>query len=214
MDSYYIVLDTETTNSLDDPIAYDIGFAVINADGKVIEAHSYVVAETFLDEELMSSAYFIEKIPHYWEEIANGKRELRRLYTIRKRLAEVCSIYGINKIIAHNARFDYRSCNLTQRIITCSKWRYFFPYEVEIWDSLKMARECFGKDEDYIKFCKENDFMVNHRPRLTAEILYRYLTNNLEFEEAHTGLEDVMIEKEIFCECLRRNPHINGRLWE
>ena len=25
-----IVLDTETTNSIDDPIAYDIGFAVID----------------------------------------------------------------------------------------------------------------------------------------------------------------------------------------
>ena len=29
----YIMLDTETTNSLDDPICYDVGFAVVDRDG-------------------------------------------------------------------------------------------------------------------------------------------------------------------------------------
>ena len=50
--------------------------------------------------------------------------------------------------------------------------------------------------------------------RYTAEILYRYLTRNNDFIESHTGLEDVMIEKEIFVECIKRNPEINGELWE
>jgi hypothetical protein len=49
--------------------------------------------------------------------------------------------------------------------------------------------------------------MTNHstpRPRKTAEILWRFLTGNNEFEEQHTGWEDVKIESEIFMECLRR----------
>ena len=56
-----IVIDTETTNSIDDPICYDVGFAVIDKNGFVFEKHSFVVAEVFLDEDLMRSAYFIEK---------------------------------------------------------------------------------------------------------------------------------------------------------
>ena len=52
----YLVLDTETANSLDDPIVYDIGFAVIDATGHVYESHSYVIADFFLDKELMASA--------------------------------------------------------------------------------------------------------------------------------------------------------------
>ena len=40
MEKKYIVLDTETTNSLDDPMAYDIGFAVIDEFGAVYEFHS------------------------------------------------------------------------------------------------------------------------------------------------------------------------------
>lgn len=55
--------------------------------------------------------------------------------------------------------------------------------------------------------------MSGNRPRLTAEILYRYLTNNVDFVESHTGLEDVMIEKEIFKACLAMNSEIDCKTW-
>ena len=70
----FLVIDTETTNSLDNPICYDIGFAVIDKDGKVYESHSYAIADIILDSELMNSAYYAEKIPSYWEEIREGKK--------------------------------------------------------------------------------------------------------------------------------------------
>ena len=171
-----IVLDTETTNSIDDPIAYDIGFAVIDINGEVYEAHSYVVADVFLDEELMASAFFADKIPQYWEDIKNGNRKLRKLKTIKYILADVCKQYGIKKIVAHNARFDYRSLALTQRFLTSSKYRYFIPYGVEIWDSLKMSREVFGKDKEFGNLCYENNYLTKRgQRRYTAEILYRLM---------------------------------------
>lgn len=209
----FLVIDTETTNSIDDPICYDIGFAVIDIGGNVYESHSYVVADIFLDKELMESAYFADKIPQYWEEIKNGKRKLRKLKTIRSIVADVCAQYNIKIVMAHNARFDYRSLNLTQRFLTGSKYRYFLPYGIEIWDTLKMARKVF-KGEEYDTFCYENGFMTkNNKKQYTAEVLYRFLTNNLDFVEEHTGLEDVMIEKEIFAYCMAKDPNIDGRLW-
>lgn len=201
----YLIIDTETTNSIDDPLAYDVGFAVIDEDGQVYEAHSYVVAEIFLDEELMAEAFFADKIPQYWEDIKSGKRELRKLSTICMRLRNCMKRWDVDTVIAHNMRFDYRSTNLTQRYLTGSKYRYFFPYGVQIWDTLKMARNVFKNDEAYGEFCYENEYLTKRgQRRYTAEILYRYLTNDNNFVESHTGLEDVMIEKEIFCECMRR----------
>lgn len=209
----FIVIDTETTNSIDDPIAYDVGFAVVDVEGKVYEAHSYVVADVFLDKELMASAYFADKIPQYWEDIKSGKRKLRKFKTIKAILADVVVQYEIKIVMAHNARFDYRSLNLTQRFLTSSKYRYFFPYGTEIWDTLKMARQVF-KNEDYDTFCYENNFLTKRGcKKYTAEILYKFLTNDLDFEEEHTGLEDVMIEKEIFKYCMANSPDIDGRLW-
>lgn len=210
----YIVLDTETTNNLEDPIAYDIGFAVIDENGKVYAKFSFVVAEVFLDKELMASAYFADKIPQYWKDIEDGERELRKLSTIRQTLNRVCEEFEVEAIIAHNARFDYRSTAITQRYLTSSKYRYFLPYGVELWDSLKMAREVFKNDEAYAEFCYKNDYLTSRGVRrYTAEILYRFITNDNNFTESHTGLEDVMIEKDIFVECMRRGA-TNRSAWD
>lgn len=209
-----IVIDTETTNSIDDPLCYDVGFEVIDPLGRVYERHSYVVADIFLDDELMQSAYFKNKIPQYWEDIKSGKRILKRFKNIKMIFADVASKYDVKIVVAHNARFDYRSLNLTQRFLTSSRYRYFFPYGIEIWDSLKMSRETLKTDSDYEQFCYENNFLTKRLcRRYTAEILYKFISKDLDFKESHTGLEDVEIEKEIFVYCIKRNPEINGALW-
>ena len=210
----FIVLDTETTNSLDDPLCYDIGFAVVDEEGSVFETHSYVVAETFLDEELMSSAFFIDKISQYWEEIKQGARQLKKLNTIRRILKATMEKYDTNIVVAHNARFDYKSLNTTQRFLTSSKYRYFLPYGTEIWDTLKMSRQVLRENVEYDNFCYENNYLTKRGcKRYTAEILYRFLTDDNDFIEEHTGLEDVLIEKEILAYCLA-NGIEDGRLWE
>ena len=209
----YIMLDTETTNSLDDPICYDVGFAVVDREGAIYETHSFVVAEVFLNEELMASAYFIEKVPQYWEDIKKGTRKLAKFNTIRKVLAETMKKYNTNIVIAHNARFDYRSTAKTQRYLTKSKYRYFLPYGTEIWDTLKMAREVLKNDVDYDNFCYDNNYVTKRGcKRFTAEILYRFFTGDNDFVESHTGLEDVTIEKVIFAECMARGAE-SGKLW-
>ena len=209
----YIMLDTETTNSLDDPICYDVGFAVVDREGTIYDTHSFVVAEVFLNEELMASAYFIEKVPQYWEDIKKGTRKLAKFNTIGTLLAETLNKYDTNIVIAHNARFDYRSTAKTQRYLTKSKYRYFLPYGTEIWDTLKMAREVLKNDVAYDNFCYDNNYVTKRGcKRFTAEILYRFFTGDNDFVESHTGLEDVTIEKVIFAECMARGAE-SGKLW-
>ena len=210
-----LMLDSETTNEIETPLCYDLGFSVIDLDnGKAIEKHSYVVADIFCDKDLMASAFFGDKIPQYWADIKAGKRMLRKWSTIRAIVRELMIQYDIDTVVAHNARFDYSSTATTQRYLTCSKWRYFFPYDTKFVCTLKMSRQVFGKDDDYIAFCENNGFITQHnKPKLTAEIIYRYLTNDVEFVESHTGLEDVEIETEILLACLERNPTVDGLLW-
>lgn len=210
----FIVLDTETTNSLDDPLAYDIGFAVIDEKGKVYESYSFVIAEIFLDKELMKSAYFADKIPQYWQDIKDEKRKLAKLLTVKKILAKVMRDNHINIVIAHNARFDYRSLATTQRFLTSSKYRYFLPYGTEVYCTLKMARQALKNNIEYDNFCWNNHYITKRGcKRYTAEIIYRFLTGNNDFIESHTGLEDVLIEKEIFSFCFA-NGITDGKLWE
>ena len=211
----FIVVDTETTNTLDEPICYDVGFAVVDRFGAVYEKYSFVVAEIFLDRELMSYAYFADKIEQYWQEIKAGKRKLAKFSTIRRVFADACKRNSVKVIMAHNAYFDNRSLNLTQRYLTASKYRYFFPFGTEIWDTLKMSREVLKSDDDYGEFCYTNDFLTSRLcKQFTAEVIFRFICNDPSFEESHTGLEDVLIEKEIFAYLMWRKPTLNGALWK
>lgn len=211
---FFIILDTETTNDLDCPFVYDFGFAVIDETAKVYASYSYVNADIFCDDELMSTAFFAEKIPQYWEDIKSGKRILKSFRSIERIFRRVCNNWGVNVFVAHNARFDYKSLNNTKRYITTSRSRFFFPYGAKFVDTLKLSRNVFANDDDYREFCISNEYVTKRNEnRYTAEIIYRYLTGNNDFEEEHTGLADCMIEKEIFRYCLVTIPHENGYLW-
>lgn len=222
---YLIGIDTETSNALIDEnnkldlsqsLVYDIGWQVIDTKGKVYKKRSYVVAEIFLDKELMQSAYFKDKIPQYWSDIKAGKRELKTFKNIHRQFLVDRKKFNATVVFAHNAFFDWKALNNTIRLITGSDRRYFFPKKIEMWDTLKMSRDVFGKEKSYTVFCDKHGYKTNHKHpqnRFTAEILYRYLTNNTAFEEKHTGLEDVEIETEILLYCLNSNREMRRLLF-
>lgn len=210
----FLMIDTETTNDIECPLVYDVGLAIIDKKGRVYEKFSFVVADIFFNKELMQSAYFAEKIPQYFEDIKNGVREVRRFWTIKRIIYKLIVKYDIDVMIAHNSRFDYLSLNNTLRYLTKSKYRYFFPYRIKVYDTLKMSRAYFPKKKNYKKYCIENDFLTSRKQvRLTAEIIYRFITNDNSFEEKHTGLEDVLIEKDIFSYLFKRGYFEKGCLY-
>jgi len=209
-----LMIDTETTNDIECPIVYDVGYQIFTLASGTICEKSFVNADVFCDAELMASAYFANKIDKYWEEIRDGKRTLRKWFNIKKELAEDCKKYGVQYVCAHNAAFDNRALNTTQRYITTSKHRYFLPYGLTWLDTLKMSRQLLKDNDDYGRFCYENDYLTSRGcRRYTAEIIYRWLSGKLDFEEEHTGLEDVKIEAEILRYCAEAEPEVEARLW-
>lgn len=209
-----MMIDTETTNSLDDPVVYDVGFQVFDLEGNTYESCSMINTEVFNDPNLMSTAYYAEKIPRYMEQVLTGKSVMIPWKSIKTVVKDSIIRNDCKIVCAHNARFDCKSLNLTQRYITTSKWRYFLPYGVEWWDTLRMAREVLKHDNNYRQFCLDNGYVTSRNvSKYTAEVIYRYISGENEFIESHTGLEDVKIEKEIFLYCLKQNPEIDGRLW-
>ena len=223
--NYLIGLDTETCNGIlvDDKLdltqslVYDIGWAICDKRGNIYKTRSFVVREIFCDmKDVMDSAYYAEKIPRYWEDIKNGTRSLATLGRIRKTLLNDMEEYSVKNVFAHNASFDVRALNNTIRWITKSRFRWFFPWDTCIWDTLKMARQTIGKQKSYQLFCAKNNYLTKHRKpqvRLTAEILYRYISGNNDFQESHTGLEDVIIETKIMAHCFRQHKKMEKELY-
>ena len=221
--NYKTVIDTETC-PLDrdfegvDPmnmLVYDIGWVVTDKRGTTYAERSFVVDEIFNKEiDLMNSSYYAEKLPQYREDIANGSRIVADFYTIRKILLDDMEEYGIKEVYAHNMRFDYHALNNTERWLTKSKYRYFFPYGTEICDTLRMAREVIGKMPTYKSFCEKNGYLTKTgRLSMKAEHLYRFISKDNDFIESHTGLEDALIEKEIMAYCYRQKKKMERHLW-
>lgn len=213
--SYYLTIDTETANSLEDPMMYDIGGAVHDKRGNVEETFSFVIYDVFCaDRELFNTAYYAEKRPQYEWDIKNGSRKIVSIFTAKKHIAALCEKYNIKAIIAHNARFDYKSTNGTLRYVTKSRSRFFLPYGIPMWDTLKMAQDTICQQKTYIRWCNEHGYVQkNGKVRATAEILYRYIIGDNEYIEEHTGLEDVLIEKEIFAKCMAQHKKMRKELW-
>lgn len=217
--NYRIVLDTETCPLDKDfkgvspynMLVYDVGYAVVDKRGNVYRTRSFVNADVYLGEKtLMKSAYYAKKLPQYEMEIKSGERKLASMFTIRKILLDDMHEYNVKEVYAHNMRFDYGSLNNTQRYITKSKFRFFFPYGIEICDTLRMAQDVIACMPTYQKYCVENGYLTKTgQPRLTAEIIYRFITGEKDFKESHTGLEDVMIEKDILAYCFAKHKKMN-----
>ena len=216
MKNYYLTIDTETANGLNDPFVYDIGGAIHDKQGKVYETFSFVIYDIFVTcKDYMQTAYYADKIPNYQKDLDNGNRKMVRFSTAKKHIRKLCEKYEVTAIIAHNMRFDYNALNTTDRYISSSKIRYFLPYGTPIWDTLAMARDTIGKQNSYISWCNEHNFLTKAgKPRLTAEILYRYMIGDAEYNESHTALEDVLIEKEIFAWCVRQHKKMRKTYWK
>lgn len=217
---YYLVLDTETANGLDFPLVYDIGGVVADKQGRIYERFSFVIRDIFVYErELMRTAYYANKIPSYVSDIHEGKRKMIDFYHARRYILELMNKYHIHDVAAYNAHFDMMALNITQRWLTKSKYRYFFPYNTNFICIWNMACQTICQRVTYKNFCEKHNFTSNRKGEpnaknysTSAETVFRYLILNPEYTEEHKGYDDVLIEIEIMKRCFSSHKAMpNGK---
>lgn len=201
---YYLILDVETTNSLEQPLVYDIGGVVADKRGNIYESFSFVIRDIFVYErELMQTAYYANKIPEYVAGLQAGARQMVDFYQARRHILNLMEHYNIHDVAAYNAHFDRNALNTTQRWLTKSKSRYFFPYDTNFICIWNMACQTICQRKTYKEFCEQNGFISRRGTNYStsAETVYRYLVINAKFTEEHKGLDDVLIESYIMRRC-------------
>lgn len=211
---WYLVVDTETCNTIEQPMPYDIGYAICDRYGNIAVERSFVVAEMFLDhKDLMKSAYYAEKLPQYWEDIKNGTREIKSIFNIRKQMIKDMREYKVRKVGAYNMGFDKRALNNIIRYCSKSFIRWFFPFGTEYFCIWHMACQVVMNTTSYVRFAQKNGFVSDKgNIQTSAENCFRFLTNEVDFIESHTGLEDVKIEVQILAECYRTHKKMDKKI--
>ena len=220
----YVVIDTETApepwfdkNHMDKTsLVYDLGYIITDGE-TVLRERSFVIAETFYNDAMMNSAYFADKLPQYRAGLGKDW-EVISFLTAWETFKNDCKEFGVKDVFAYNARFDRNVLNHTIETYSKGFVKFFFPYKLRIKDVWTMAGKTVCATKKFVKYCVENGYMTNKgNPSTNAEIVYRYMTKDSEFIEAHTALQDSLIENDILKRIRKRHQKTetkpNGTGW-
>ena len=208
-EKYLVFIDTETIGTLnvkESILPFEIGLKIYDREEKkVIKEKSYLVRKFFNNKFIMLSTFSANKYPNYFDKLENDKRyNVYSVNAIAKDIDKLIKKYGINIMVAHNGEFDRQAMK-----------RLFEEFAVEnpfksinLLDTMEISK-VITYSKKYMRFCLDNRnkkdnlknsrFITNGgRVRTTAQAIYSYITNNVDFEESHTGLEDIDIEIAIF----------------
>lgn len=222
--TYYMVLDTETATYNDDikdvkgtnMLVYDLGYAIVDKQGRIYETGSYIVKEIFYDEiERMRSCYFADKRADYIQDIEYGIHTVVNWSDLMFLLLRRATYWNIRAVCAYNARFDYGAICRTNNYINGKYWIPPLLKKFPTWDIMKMAKDTIYNRPTYQQFCFENGNLTAHKPpraQIKAETVKQYMDNNPLYKEIHTGLEDVYIETEILAKCFSTHKKMRREL--
>lgn len=196
-DGNILVFDTETI-SLEKSFIYNLGYVIVDPDGKTLLERSFVIRQIYDNKPLFATSYYAKKRPLYIS-MLKGRRTKKVSWGDACRLmCKDIKEYGILDGFAYNSPFDVKAFYFNH---------LFFRNKRRPLDGIKVHNimnyiDVFTQTEKYKTFCKANGFVCkNGRVKRTAESCYAFITNNPTYKEEHTALEDSRIETEILLYC-------------
>jgi len=198
---YYMVIDTETCGDY----VFDIGYRVIDRKGRVYANGSYVVREYIENPSVLGmfdDRFSKDKIGKYYFDLwaNNGGFKVASFAAIRDEINTMLNAYNAT-VCAYNLSFDLKHLRKTANYFG---YECFFTAKYNHLDIWHMAMSTLATRK-YIMFCLENNLFTKTGNIPTgAEVMYRYIINDVNFIEAHTAHEDCIIECEIMRKCFSR----------
>ena len=118
---YYLVLDCETATlpyasqfegeqrkaiAIAKPLIYDLGWKIIDGNGKVYRRKSYLITEIFSVPYIFNTAYYASKRPLYIEKLR--KKEIALVSWETATAEMVADMQEVESVGAYNSMFDYK----------------------------------------------------------------------------------------------------------
>ena len=195
-----MIFDTETTD-LNTPFCYDVGYLIVNAETEeILVRRHYIVEQVWHNLPLFESAYYKDKRQQYVSLMRSRQAILDKWGYIMRQLSKDIRNYSVAMAYAYNSDFDEKVMNFN------NDWfKTINPFEtVPIFDIWAMATNFITNRADYQQFCEEHKFFSDTgNYKSSAEVVYRFITNNPDFVEAHMGVLDGDIEAAILFHCVK-----------
>ena len=195
-----MVFDTETV-SVNKPFCYNIGYVIYNTDtDEMLVKKDFVVEQIWHNMPLFSTAYYADKRPIYVSRMRAKKTKMDKFGYICKEMIKDLNTFNVEYAYAYNSSFDEKVFEYNCDWFKCNN-----PFDtVPIIDIRGNVHNRIAFTDDFQNFCEQNNqFTDSGNYSTTAETVYRYLTNNMEYTEEHTALSDSLDELRILEETIR-----------
>lgn len=193
-----IIFDTETT-SLDKPFCYNIGYVIADTDTcEILVKRDFVVEQVWHNPMLFTTAYYADKRDLYVKSLRSRKTSMDKFGYICQRMIRDIKNYEVVSAYAYNSPFDEKVFNFNCDWFKCNN-----PFDtIPIYDIRGYAHHFLCNDY-FKKWCEDNEqFSESGNYSTTAETLFRFISNDIDFAEEHTALADSEIEAEILFSAL------------
>ena len=200
---YYVVLDCETATlpyaknlpenvkkqiAIAKPLIYDLGWTIVDKKGNVYARENYLISEIFSVPSIFNTAYYASKRPLYIDQLYSPN-----FHKWLEFQNECCDRIVNNTVIGNKKEFEPDVFRFRGKV---------YP----LFDLWGLSCEYLLDNDEYKKACILNGWQTESGKyfKTSAETTYRFITGRLDFDEAHTAIDDADIESEIFALIVKR----------
>lgn len=215
MENKIMIIDTEAI-SLTKRYIYDIGIIVAEWDSEkrqyiAIEKHQWLIKQIWDNKILFSTAYYADKAKKYKSIMSRNaaKGQKTKFYwgNAMNKIETIIEHHNIMKYCAYNSPFDKGAFEMTSELLN-GKNAIEDLQDIDI----KSIAGIIHHDKNYQEMAKENKWFTESGNYLTnAEKTYAFITNNVEYIEPHTSLQDCEIELEILNYAISKGANLDSK---
>jgi hypothetical protein len=198
-----LLIDTETI-SIEKRYIYDFGYIIAELENEqyipLVKSQN-IIEQIYDNLALFTTAYYENKRNTYTKLMQGRTAKKNKYGYVMQTLKHLIKEHDIQYVIAYNSSFDKGAIEFTTNFFKTQD-----IFKGLIWlDLLAISNNLIHLHESYIDKAKEkNWFNVSGYLQTNAENTYAFLTENYDFKEEHTSLQDCEIELHILNECVKR----------
>lgn len=201
-----MVFDTETTN-LEKPFCYNIGYLIMDTESRdILCKRDFVVEQVWHNAMLFTTAYYADKREIYIGRMKARKVRMEKFGYITQQMYRDIVEFEVAHAYAYNSPFDVKVF-----AYNCDWFKCINPLDtVAVHDIRGYVHRKIAWSEDFQAWCDEHkEYTESGNYSTSAQTIFRYMTENAEWEEEHTALADSEIECAILCECIEQGCEWN-----
>lgn len=204
----FMVLDVEGMSTCR---PYNIGYIIGDKFGNIFLERSFAILPCIwenLQNCLQAKEMTHKNIQEILSDIENDTKRkyvYNSIEEVKKLILNDCIKYHVGEIWAYNCAFDRGSL----KRLFGEDWT-MLDNLVNFYDIIPAIVRTTLLNKNYVKWCNKNGFITQKGNVMTkAEIVYKYLTGQIDFEEEHTGLNDCRIEYFILLKAIHSGKKID-----